>query len=385
MTLDNPRELRGFKIYGKGDQIIRINATHYKVRSQSKLGSYDVRRNGLVWTCSCPDSTCHNVICKHIYAVQFSLRIRQQVRISNPIFYEGEEVTCPKCLSVHFKKDGKRYTKFGKVQRFRCLNCHYKFSYREGFDRMKQDPKVITLCMDLHFKGVSLRQISDHLKQFYGIKVWQSTIYYWIKRYVKLMKKYVTQFTPNVGGVWHVDETMVNVRGSKMGKGHYDWLWNLMDSETRFILASQIHKTRYTNDARDVLQSARKRAMRLPAILVSDSLKAYERAYRKEIKHGAYPQPEHVKVSPIKEGMQNMPIERWHGTLKDRTKAMRGMHKSNTAQNFADGFVLYYDFIRDHSSLGMTPAQKANIDLRLDGNRWLELIKIASQKQKPHE
>lgn len=244
---------------------------------------------------------------------------------------------------------------------------------------MKQDPKVITLCMDLYFKGVSYRQIRDHIMQFYGVKVWQSTIYYWVKRYTELMKKYVAQFTPNVSGVWHVDETMINVRGSKMGKGNYDWLWNLMDHDTRFVLSSQIHKTRFISDARDVLKESNKKAKRLPAILVSDSLKAYDTAFKKEIMHGPYPQPIHLRVSPIKEGMQNMPIERWHNTLKQRTKVMRGLHNSNSAQNMADAFVLYYNFIRKHSTLGMTPAEKAQIDLNLGENKLLDLIKQAKR------
>lgn len=135
----------------------------------------------------------------------------------------------------------------------------------------------------------------------------------------------------------------------------------------------------HTNDTRQVLQEARGKAKRLPAMLVGNSPKAYERAYRKEINKGAFPQPENLKVFPIEEGMQNMPIERWHGTLKKRTKVMRGMHNSKTAQDVADGFVLYYNFIRNHSSLAVTPAQKANLDLKLGGNRWLELIKKASK------
>ncbi|MDE1830264.1 MAG: DDE-type integrase/transposase/recombinase [Thaumarchaeota archaeon] len=180
-------------------------------------------------------------------------------------------------------------------------------------------------------------------------------------------------------GIWHIDETIVNVRGSKMAKGNYDWLWNLMDNETRFILSSQIHKTRHTNDARQVLQEAKKKADRYPAIVVSDSHGSYVNAVKKEIHRLASPQPQHLQVSPIKDGMENMPIERWHNTLKQRTKVMRGMHNSETAQNLANGFVLYYNFIRNHSSLNMTPAERADIDLKLGENRWSSLIKKSSR------
>ena len=34
---------------------------------------------------------------------------------------------------------------------------------------MRYDPKIITITLDLYFKGSSLRKISDHLKQFYDL------------------------------------------------------------------------------------------------------------------------------------------------------------------------------------------------------------------------
>ncbi|RLG17762.1 MAG: hypothetical protein DRO65_04590 [Candidatus Altiarchaeales archaeon] len=37
------------------------------------------------------------------------------------------------------------------------------------FLKLKYDPRIITLTLDLYFKGVSLRKISDHLKQFYNL------------------------------------------------------------------------------------------------------------------------------------------------------------------------------------------------------------------------
>ncbi len=378
MALANPREERGLAINEMGNQIRRKNATHYRVRSQSEWFKwYSVTRDNLQWLCTCPDHVYRKATCKHIHAVQFSLHLRQQATLENfgYEYQEPETELCENCGASEFIKKGFRYTKFGKVQKYQCVKCKHWFVMREGFARMKQDAKVITLAMDLHFKGISLRQIRDHLKQFYDVEVWQSTIYYWIRKYVSLMKSYLDKITPNVAGQWHVDETMVNVRSAKMGKGHYLWLWNLMDYETRFILASQIHKNRYTKDAREVLSEGREKAKRLPAILVSDSLQAYKRAVNKEIKQGAYPQPEHLQVSPISKGMENMPIERWHGTLKQRTKVMRGMHNKDTAQAQVDGFNIHYNFIREHSTLKTTPAEKANIKLKLGQNRWYDLIK----------
>jgi hypothetical protein len=40
VTLENPRELRGLEILGKGNQIRRIDSDTYRVISQSGNGSY---------------------------------------------------------------------------------------------------------------------------------------------------------------------------------------------------------------------------------------------------------------------------------------------------------------------------------------------------------
>lgn len=42
---------------------------------------------------------------------------------------------------------------------------------------------------------------------------------------------------------------------------------------------------------------------------------------------------------------------------------------------FADGFRNYYNFIRDHSALGITPAEASGINLELGRNKWISLIR----------
>jgi len=60
------------------------------------------------------------------------------------------------------------------------------------------------------------------------------------------MKEYTDSLTPQTSGIWHTDEMAINI------KGEYNWLWNVMDHETRFLLASQISQRREVKDARMV-------------------------------------------------------------------------------------------------------------------------------------
>ena len=91
------------------------------------------------------------------------------------------------------KKD-LRHNKSGKVQRYYHRNCGGSFTLKEdAFHKMKNRPQIIALCLDLCFKGLSLRKIPDHLTQFYGIEASHMTIYRWIRKYVQSLKQYVDQ------------------------------------------------------------------------------------------------------------------------------------------------------------------------------------------------
>jgi len=58
---------------------------------------------------------------------------------------------------------------------------------------------------------------------------------------------------------------------------------------------------------------------------------------------------------------------------------MRGFKSRITAKDLTEGFRTYYNFIRTHQTLGKTPSEVADIDLQLDRNRWLSLIKKANE------
>ena len=254
----------------------------------------------------------------------------------------------------------------GLTQIYWCKACNRRFVVDLGFSRMKASPQIITASLDLFFKGVSLRKITDHVKQFYNLKVNCSTILRWIQRYTELMEGYASDLVPKVSNKWHADETVENVNGKNR------WLWNLMDSESRFLIASRLTKGRTDMDARNLFLDGLDRAKKAPTTIVTDGLPSYKSAFDQTLR---YKGTKHIRKPRFIDLANNNGIERLHSTMRERTKVMRGFDTDPTANETMQGYRLYYNFIRPHMALdGQTPAQAANLDLQLGQNRWKSMI-----------
>jgi putative transposase len=371
------RQIRAWEMLSNGNEVKRINENTYRVQSQSGNGYYLVTKQDENWACGCPDyehyGSKSGVACKHIYLAFFSLNFREQVTSKNLALEvtSPDQDQCSVCSSSHIQKWGWKYYKNGnRVQRFKCLDCSHRWNAKnEGFERMRSNPHAITVALDLYFKGVSLRKIADHLKQFERVNVSNVAICKWVQKYVALMKDYVDTLHPELSRVYHADETKVNIRGQ------WVWLWHLMDGDTRFLLANHVSQGRTVADARTAFREAKAVAKTDARVLLTDGLPSYGPAAERE-----FPNAVHVSGIGIQGRVNNNRMERYHGTFKERSKVMRTIKKTDSA--FIDGQRVYYDYLRPHSALeGKTPAQAAGIELGLTGNKWESLIKKAKAHQ----
>lgn len=118
-----------------------------------------------------------------------------------------------------------------------------------------------------------------------------------------------------------------------------------------------------------------------PDRVVTDGLHAYEDAFKKEFFTLRNPRTKHVRMPRFIDETNNNIMERLQGTVRERDKVMRAFKKEESAQKILDGFRAYYHFVRPHQALqGKTPAEIANINLSLKGNKWLALIREANKR-----
>jgi transposase-like protein len=370
---ENLRESRGLEIAQKNNQINRVDQYTYRILSQSGNGEYVVCLSEDEWRCECPDYRFRGVKCKHIWAVEFSLKMREQVS-KNLVIEEVIISNCAFCHSPNIKKFGIRRNKSGDIQRFVYGDCKKTFSVNVGFEKMKHNPQAITSAMQLYFSGESLRNTQKSLRLL-GVEVSHKTVFMWIKKYVKLMQDYVEKIVPNVSDTWRADELYVKI------KGDMKYLFALMDDETRFWIAQEVAETKYQHDARKLFEMGKKLMGKKPLTLITDGLPAYHDAFNKEFwTMRKDTRPEHINAVKLSGNMNNNKMERFNGEVRDREKVMRGLKKTDTP--ILKGYQLFHNYIRPHKGLdGKTPAEACGITIE-GKNKWITLIQNASHPTK---
>ena len=107
------------------------------------------------------------------------------------------------------------------------------------------------------------------------------------------------------------------------------------------------------------MELAAKRAGKSPKVVITDKLASYidgiELAFGRDTKHR--------QGGPFDVENSTSLIERFHNTLKDRTKVMRDLRDKDTLKRFTDGWLVHYNFFRKNMALDdRTPAEVAGLN-----------------------
>jgi len=170
-------------------------------------------------------------------------------------------------------------------------------------------------------------------------------IYNWIRRFSQEAVNRVANFQPIVGDTFIADETVLKVGGRNI------WFFDVIDEKTRYLLASRLSETRTTKEAALVMNEARRKAGKSPKKIITDKLAAYIDGI--ELVFGA--DTKHLQGKPFTDVNSTNVIERFHGTLKDRTKVVRGFKSMDTARLLTQAWLVHYNFFKEHATLGDVP------------------------------
>jgi transposase-like protein len=281
---------------------------------------------------------------------------------------------CKYCQSTHVVKHGK----IGDKQRFLCKDCGHKFIEGSDFPKMRTESRIISISIDMYFEGLSARKIQTQIEKIFDVHVSQVTVWKWVMKYSSLVSQFVETLKPQLLGIYHVDETAIKCKGIQK------WFWEIIDEQTRFLVASHLSGDRSAKEAIALFEKSMVVAKRKPISLYVDGLPAYIEGYNRVFRTMRKDtRPELIRRVGIKAIHNNNPIERLHGTLKDRTRITRGLKEAKTVGTLLEGWAVHYNYVRKHQSLkGKTPAQACGIGIK---NDWHTLVKEAIKSMANNE
>ena len=82
--------------------------------------------------------------------------------------------------------------------------------------------------------------------------------------------------------------------------------------------------------ARKLFQLGKEKTGKKPMTLITDGLRAYHDAYKREFWTRYKDRTQHINTIKYKGNMQNNKMERLNGEVRDREKVMRGLKKDDT-------------------------------------------------------
>lgn len=285
--------------------------------------------------------------------------LTQPATLAEHHYTEPQPIRCKWCGSEDIMKYGSRKG----VQEYICQKCGRKFTAKDAPYKKQTPAEQIGAALNMFYDGMSFSDISRHLGEAYGNPVVESTVYRWVIDYTVKATNALENVKAQASDTWVVDETVVRVGKRNM------WFIDLIDEGTRFLLASYLSRLRTAEDIAFVMKLAWEKSGTIPRVVISDGWWGYldgiERVFGADAKH--------IRSKGFTEGINTNLIERFHGTLKDRTKVLRGFKTLDTAQLLLDGFLVHYNYFRPHMSLlDKTPAEVAGISVPY--KNWTELV-----------
>ena len=276
-------------------------------------------------------------------------------------------IACPACGGGKVAKVGKQ----NNQQRYRCSACKKDFRANNKGQSRRMDADLMGSAIQDYYSGKSYKQIAEGLEKEYNIpEPSKATVFEWVKTYTDEAVKGMANHKAKTGDHWVADEMVVDVGGKKA------YNWNVMDEDTRYILASHLSYRRDGHAARAAIRKAAQAADKPPKKITTDKW----RAYIKPIKD-ILPEAEHVQSQGIRAEINNNLSERLQGTFRDRTKTLRGLGSIKSGQSYLDGWTLNYNLFRKHHSLGnKTPGERAHVAPPF--REWADVVKADAASPK---
>jgi len=295
-----------------------------------------------------------------------------------------EPIFCPYCKSKDIVKNGfYKYKDNDKQQRYLCKKCEKVFlqSTKSPFHQMRHPANVVLFGVRLYTEFfLSSEECARLINDVMNIKISGRSILNWVQKLAPSFQKISKLYKPVYSDIWYMDEMFINRKGSKKRPGKQGYLFTVYD-EHRQVISTFLSIRRDSKSMIKTLKMAIDEAGFYPAIISTDKCKIYDmlRRYRKTRHVHAHFQS---KFIPHKDGVvminQNR-IERYHSEIRPKEVRMRGIKSFECGTRFFQLRGVIHNFLREHLTLGMTPAQYSGVNEEITWGNLAEILKISAQ------
>lgn len=269
---------------------------------------------------------------------------------------------CIYCGSISLIKNGHRHTKEREdIQRFLCKGCKRTFVANDGFRHRHKSRETIADTIFLA-TVMSLRGLSGFMR------ISKNTALEWLRHYSHLLFGFLKNRMPSMCDVLHMDELFLKMKDT------FFYLWDSISRDTRFACW-------FLSEHRDAASaSALMQMSPVPCDkLITDGSFSYitpvKLVYGLRFFHAKY-----HRCEDFEDKKNNNMVERLQNTLRRYLHFRRGFKGEESGNTWMEFLWVYYNFVRDHMALGMTPAEKAGLinwfGFRREPDRFLELIRL---------
>ena len=271
----------------------------------------------------------------------------------------GSKGNCLYCGGEHVIKDGWQAGK----QRYRCRDCGKRFINTGAIHGRRMSPWQIGTAIRLFYSGMSYKQITESMADMYDMpEPSKATIHGWVKDYTGAALEEMKNHPAHTGEEWVVGEVRVTVGGKRV------WVWDIMDRDTRYMLASHLASKR--NAAAAVMHKAAKASASQPRIIKTHRVRPYRAAIK-----SVFRSVRHIRSRGMRADVNNDLSEGLQGIQRQRAKTLRGPYHRKSGQLYLDGWALTYNLFRKHEALeGKTPGEAAEVGAPFKG--WADVARM---------
>lgn len=219
------------------------------------------------------------------------------------------------------------------------------------------------VALSMFYEGLSLAEISQELGRAYNNPVNTSSVQRWVIKYTRQAIESLETIQVQASKTWLVDETVVKICGQDV------WLWDVIDYDNRFLLASHLSGIRAASSVEKVIRRAFEKSDIAPrSILLNSRVVAPTRIARN---FGT--ECLSLQSPALTANINSSRIKRIQVSLRPRITMIHKLKSLEMAELALNGFLIHYNFFRSSKTAkDKTPAVMAGVSS--DYKSWLDVL-----------